>query len=63
MTIPLPLATDLAAERAHELTAAASIHRLARAGRLSRRAKRAQCVAETSSDVSSRQPSTLRSAA
>ena len=63
MTIPLPLATDLAAERAHELQAAASTHRLARDGRLSRRAKRARSVADTSTDTSSQRSDPLRSAA
>jgi hypothetical protein len=62
MTIPLPLATELAAERAHELTAAANQHRLARESRLSRRAKRARTVAGTSGNASSRS-SSLRSAA
>jgi hypothetical protein len=45
MTIPLPLASDLAAERARELRAAATHHRLARLGRHSRRAERVQPVA------------------
>ena len=63
MTIPLPLATDLAAERAHELTAAASHHRLAREGRLSRRAKRARSVAAASANASSRRSNPVRSAA
>ncbi|MGH9243436.1 MAG: hypothetical protein ACRD29_03780 [Acidimicrobiales bacterium] len=52
MTFPMPLAQDLAAERAHELQAAASAYRLARLVRLSRRADRAaQPVAD---DVTSR---------
>ncbi|MGH9117047.1 MAG: hypothetical protein ACRD0A_03955 [Acidimicrobiales bacterium] len=66
MTIPLPLATDLAAERAHELRAAAKHHRLARLARLARRSRRAdrsQPAAGTTRDGDTDRSASLPSAA
>ena len=65
MIIPLPLATDLAAERAHELRAAATHHRLSRLVRRARRADRAAArpVADTSPNGTADRPDSLPSAA